>query len=50
VRRVNEENSTTAGVRFPEQTSHRIRSKKATRSGANQPPFRANPATRLLWG
>ena len=37
-------------VRFPDQTSHRIRSKKATRSGANQPPFRANPATRLLWG
>ena len=30
-------------VRFPDQTSHRIRSKKATRSGANQPPFRANP-------
>jgi len=37
-------------VRFPDQSSHRIRSKKATQSGAIRPAFRSKTATVLLWG
>jgi hypothetical protein len=37
-------------LRFPDQSSHRIRSKKATQSGAIRPAFRSKTATVLLWG